>query len=130
MPDTPANSRSRSQESRDTSKANAAVIPFTRMLSGIPRPRKRCVMAAITGIASPTPVSPPASASATASLTKTESTLCLVNPSVFSSATSRVRLRTDIAIVFADTSMMANTTAPQMPRMNALMFPKEATNPN
>src|SRR5271165_4069189 len=76
-------------------------------------------MAAMTGIATAMPSNPPSTEIATDSLTKIESTRCLVNPSVFSTATSRVRLRTDIAMVFAETSMMANMTAPQMPRMNA-----------
>ena len=69
-------------------------------------------------------------AMATDSLTKMDNTRWRVKPRVLSSATSRVRLRTDIAMVLAETSMMANITAPQMLRMNAFTLPKEATNPN
>ena len=84
----------------------------------------------ITGIATRIPSIPPATARATDSLTKIDSTRWRVKPIVFNTATSRVRLRTDIAMVLAETSMMVNTTAPQMPRMNAFTFPREATNPS
>jgi hypothetical protein len=39
-----------------------------------------------------------------------------------------VRSRIDMAMVFADTSNVANTTAEQMLRMNALTLPIMATN--
>src|SRR5271165_2115466 len=77
---------------------------------------------------SPAPSRPPASESATASLTNSPSTPRLVNPKVFSTATSRVRSRIDIAMVLADTSKVANTTAEQMLRMNAFTLPIMATN--
>src|SRR5208282_425434 len=73
---------------------------------------------------------PPATASDTASLTNKPSTLCRVNPKVLSTATSRVRSRIDIAIVFAETNKVANTTAAQMIRMNAFTLPIIATNSN
>ncbi len=46
-----------------------------------------------------------------------------VKPSVFSTATSRVRSRIDIAIVVADTSSVAKMTAKQMLRINAFTLP-------
>src|SRR5262249_39356283 len=77
---------------------------------------------------SPAPINPPASDNATDSLTNSPKTRLRVKPSVLSTATSRVRSRIDIAIVFADTSNVANTTAEQMLRMNALTLPIIATN--
>src|SRR5207302_3940890 len=65
---------------------------------------------------------------ATASPTNNESTLARVNPKVLSMATSRVRSRMDIAIVFAATRRIANTTAAQMLRINALTLPSIAMN--
>ena len=97
----------------------------------LPAPMKLCVSHAITGIATATPADHPPTASATDFAHKNrQARVWRVNPSVFSTATSRVRLRIDIAIVFAETSMIANTTAPQMLRMNALTFPSDATNPS
>src|SRR5689334_5801097 len=74
------------------------------------------------------PTMPPASDSATASLTNSPSTPCRVKPKVLSTATSRVRSRIDIAIVFAETSNVAKTTAEQMLRMKAFTLPIMATN--
>ena len=51
-----------------------------------------------------------------------------MKPNVFSTATSRVRSRIDIAMVLADTSNVAKTTAEQMLRMNAFTLPIMATN--
>src|SRR2546427_277143 len=73
-----------------------------------------------------TPSSPPATDNATASPTNNESTLVRVNPSGFSIATSRVRWRMDIAIVFAATRRIANTTAAQILRINAFTLPSIA----
>src|SRR5207253_11271068 len=55
-------------------------------------------------------------------------TVWRVKPRVLSTATSRVRSRMDMAIVFAETSKIAKTTAIQMLRMNALTFTIIATN--
>src|SRR5579863_8030185 len=74
------------------------------------------------------PITPPTSDNATASLTNRPSTPRLVKPSVFSTATSRVRSRMDIAIVLAETSNVAKTTAEQMLRMKAFTLPIIATN--
>src|SRR5262245_43298289 len=43
-------------------------------------------------------------------------------------ATSRVRSRTAIAIVLAETSRIVNVTAAQIAAKNSLMFPKNARN--
>src|SRR6478672_4117603 len=76
----------------------------------------------------PAPIKPPISDNATASLTNSPSTPRLVKPSVFKTATSRVRSRIDIAMVLADTNSVANTTAEQMLRMKAFTLPIIATN--
>ena len=73
---------------------------------------------------------PPTSASETASPTNNPKMLLRVKPSVFNTATSRVRSRIDIAMVFADTSRMVKTTARQMLMMNALMLPNIPMKPN
>src|SRR5438132_4531414 len=72
------------------------------------------------------PQQAPASDRLTPSLTNNPNTAARVNPRVFSSATSRVRSRIDIAMVFAETSRVANTTAIQMLRMKALTLPSMA----
>src|SRR6266480_3778168 len=74
------------------------------------------------------PTSPPSKARVTASPTNMHNTVCRVKPSVFRTATSRVRSRIDIAIVFAETSKVAKTTAKQILRMKALTLPIMATN--
>ncbi len=51
-----------------------------------------------------------------------------MNPKVLSTATSRVRSLIDIAIVLAETSKVANTTAKQMLRIKAFTLPIMATN--
>ena len=51
-----------------------------------------------------------------------------MKPRVFSTATSRVRSRIDIAIVLAETNNVAKTTAEQILRMNAFTLPIMATN--
>ena len=78
------------------------------------------------------PTTPARTATTTASPTNSTRTALRVNPRVFSTATSRVRSRIDIAMVFAATSRVANTTAPQIPRMKAFTLPSIATksNPN
>src|SRR6266404_5370025 len=48
---------------------------------------------------------------------------CRVNPSVFKTATSRVRSRIDMAMVVAETSKVANTTAKQILRIKAFTLP-------
>ena len=77
----------------------------------------------ISPLPRPTPITPPTTATTTASPTNSPSIVWRVKPSVFSTATSRVRSRIDIAIVLAETSNVANTTAPQILRMNAFTLP-------
>ena len=111
-----------------TSNDNPTAGNVTLMSVGTPIATEECVNHRINPAAATIPTTPPATARATASNTNSDSTRCRVKPRVFSTATSRVRLRTDIAMVFAETSRMANTTAPQMPRIKAFTFPSVATN--
>ena len=52
-----------------------------------------------------------------------------VKPSVFSTPTSRTRSRTDIAMVFADTSKMVNITAAETLSRNIFTLPRNETKP-
>jgi len=49
-----------------------------------------------------------------------------VKPIVFSTATSRVRSRMDIAMVLPETKRIVNTEADAITRMNAYTFPSMA----
>ena len=96
-----------------TVKERAIVGRVTFISKGTPSATKRRVKAWIRGTAATTPRAPPITASPTASPTNKESRRCRVKPNVFSTATSRVRPRTDIAMVFADTRRIVKTTAPR-----------------
>src|ERR1035438_2166352 len=111
-----------------TDTATSIVGTVTRMPAGIPIARGEWVNPWIAPVAAKTPKIPPATDNATASPTSIASRRWRVNPSVLSTATSRVRPRIDIAMVLADTSRMAKTTAPQMLRIKVLTLPKVATN--
>ncbi len=100
----------------------------TLMPAGTPIATEECVNQRISKVAATTPSTPPATDKATASPTNIESTRWRVNPSVLSTATSRVRARIDMAMVLPETRRIVKTTAPQMPRMNAFTFPKDETN--
>src|SRR5450631_2824341 len=100
----------------------------TRMPAGTPIAMEEWVSHWIAPVAARIPSIPPATDSATASPTKIASRRCRVNPSVFNTATSRVRPRIDIAMVLLETSRIAKTTAPQMLRMKVFTFPSVATN--
>jgi len=56
----------------------------------------------------------------------TPSTWLVVKPMVFRMPTSRARSRTDMAMVFAETSRMLKTTAPQILSRNTLTLPRKA----
>src|SRR5271168_4543744 len=111
-----------------TSKDASMVGTVTLIPAGTPIATEEWVNQRISKVAARTPSTPPASDKATASPTNIERTRWRVNPSVLSTATSRVRARIDMAMVLPETRRIVNTTAPQMPRMNAFTLPKDDTN--
>src|SRR6266404_8461255 len=77
--------------------------------------------------ASKHPTAPPIAARTADSPSTMPSTALGVKPRVFKIPTSRIRSRTDMEIVLADTSKIVNVTAPQMAMINNLTFPRKAT---
>jgi len=73
------------------------------------------------------PKSPPIMAMITASEMIIVKTFPVVNPRVFKTPISLILSRTDIAMVFADTSRIVNTTAPQMLSRKSFTLPNMET---
>src|ERR1700733_3316945 len=111
-----------------TNNETNIVGSVTFISAGIPIATGEWVNPRISRVAPNTPSAPPATDNAMASLTNRDSTRRRVKPSVLSRATSRVRARIDMAMVFAETRRIAKTTAPQMVRMKAFTFPRDDTN--
>ena len=97
-----------------TNNETNIVGSVTFISAGIPIATGECVNQRISRVAPKTPNAPPATDKAMASPTNMDNTRWRVNPRAFSTATSRVRARIDMAMVLAETRRIANTTAPQM----------------
>ena len=92
-------------------------------IGGKKPPAGLCATPPTNTVDSKKPSDPPSSEIEIASPRIIPSTLPSVKPNVLRTPTSRTLSRTDIAMVFAETSSVANTTAAQMLRMNAFTLP-------